>query len=107
MTRTQRAVRAALRNQQEAERLTASATRAEEAGRPDLARGLRDQAARYESTATEWLRIAAAEAEARVEHRECCAVPLEEPCDHDCGCSDCENDRALEEDADAYRGNCS
>lgn len=61
MTRSIRAYRAATNCDDAAAELRDAAARALTGGRADLARGLNDQAARYERTATEWRRLAAAE----------------------------------------------
>lgn len=102
MTRTSRALRAARRNDEAAAALRAAARTSGPATAPDQLR----EAERHERTAAEWRRIAAGEAEPRIERKECCDAPVEEPCEDSCACSDCENDRAAEEDADAYFGNC-
>lgn len=36
--------------------------------------------------------------------KECCDAGQFDVCEPDCDCDDCENERALDEDADAYAG---
>jgi hypothetical protein len=38
------------------------------------------------------------------ERKDCCEALLDEDCDPECDCDDCEDERALDDDADAYTG---
>lgn len=106
MTRTARAIALAERQEAEAARLRSAARRA--GTHPHGAR-LRLRASAAERTAAEWRAQAAEEAlrEEGLELRECCSVSISDPCTPECGCEDCDAERAAQDDADAYFDRCN